>query len=109
MIVPPIDGQEQQHRRAIAQAARSLIDGHGNNGGTLTIGSTDVSTVVADPRVGTDSIITLMPTTAAAATEAGSGSLYVSVRGDGTFTVVSSNAAASRVFDYTVAATGHSS
>jgi len=114
MISPPINDEEGKHRRALAQAARSLIDGHGNNAGSaaagtgITIASGATSTVVTDPRVGTDSIIVLMPTTAAAATEYGSGSLYVSARGDGTFTVTSSNTAAERLFDYAILATGHS-
>lgn len=107
MIVPPLYGEDAEHRRALGQAARELIDGHGNNGGTIAIASTDTSTVVADARVGTDSVIVLVPTDAAGATEFGAGSMYVSSRGKGTFTIVTSATAAIRSFTYAVLATGY--
>ena len=108
MIKPPLLAEATAHRRQLAHSVGELIDGHGNNGGSFVIASTDTSTVVADPRVGLDTVIVLMPTNAAGATEYGAGTLYVSARGAGSFTVTSTATAAARNFDYAVLATGYS-
>lgn len=107
MIKPPLSGQESTHRRQLAMGLSQVIDGQSNAAGSFVIGSTDTSTDVADLRAGIDSVIVLMPTNAAAATEFGSGALYVSTRGAGTFTVTSTATAASRTFDYAILGTGH--
>ena len=108
MIKPPTTGEEIATRRRNAQAIGEVIDGHGNNGGSFVIASTATSTAVTDLKVGPDSIICLMPTNAAGATEFGAGTLYVSARGQGTFTVTSLGTAAARNFSYAILATGHS-
>jgi len=109
LVAPTAWHNEIEHRRRLAAAINGTIDGRGNNGGSVTITSTTTSTVVTDTKVGADSVIYLMPTNAAAATEFAAGTLYVSARGNGTFTITSSNAAASRTFDYAILATTHSS
>ena len=109
LVAPTAWHNEIEHRRRLAAAINGTIDGRGNNGASVTLASGATSTAVTDTKVGSDSVIYLMPTNAAAATEFAAGTLYVSARGNGTFTITSSNAAASRTFDYAILATTHSS
>lgn len=88
----------------VINAVNRLINGKMNIRGTVTL-PTDASTttVVDDPRVGPESIILLMPTTAAAATEYVTGSVYISSRDTANkqFTITHSNSGvAARTFDY---------
>lgn len=85
-------------------AINRILNGKINIRGTVTL-PTDASTttVVDDPRVGPESIIQLMPTTAAAATEYVTGSVYISDRDTANkqFTITHSNSGvAGRTFDY---------
>tara|TARA_R110000772_G_scaffold4094_9_gene14497 strand:+ start:1932 stop:2282 length:351 start_codon:yes stop_codon:yes gene_type:complete len=101
---------EKEQLRRLADAVNSTIDGSGNNAGSVTLAENVTTTVVADKRVGVDSVIVFMPTTVSAATEFGLGKMYISARpGDGTFTITHENLTATdRDFDYAVLATTHS-
>ena len=69
---------------------------------TVTITNSATSTAVSDFRVGPDSVILFMPTTAAGATELASGSMYVSARAKNTFTITHTSGTATRSFAYVV-------
>ena len=84
--------------RRIANSVNSLGDGRSNAVGSVTLAESTTTTVVTDPRVGTDSVISLMPTTANAAAEAP----HIAVDA-GTFTITHANAATTdRTFSYAV-------
>lgn len=107
--VPVTWRDEVEHRRKLAEGVNGLIDGRSNNSGTFTLTENDTTTTVTDGRVGTDSIILWMPTTANAAAEIAVGGMYVSARGDGTFTVThANNAQTDRDFSYAIIATSSS-
>jgi hypothetical protein len=98
----------RDHRRKIADAINGVMDGRTNNAGTVTLTSSAVSTQVSDNRVGTDSVIVFMPTTANAAAEIGAGTMYISARGKQTFTIThASNGQTDRDFTYAVLATSY--
>lgn len=99
------DGAE--HRRMLAGGINGLIDGRSNNAGTFTVTASAATTAVSDPRAGTDSVIVWMPTTANAA--AAISGMYVSARGNGTFTIThANNAQTDRDFVYAIIATSNS-
>lgn len=85
----------------IVQAIRDLFAGRSNAVGTLTITPNAATTVVTASNCSIDSRVTITPTSAAAATEYGAGTCYVSAKGAGTFTVTHSNSATTgRTFDW---------
>lgn len=77
--------------RRIVQAIRELFEGRSNAVGTVTLTAGAASTVVTAINCGPDSVVMLMPATANAAADFGSGNLYVSSVGAGTFTVAHPN------------------
>lgn len=92
-----------EHLRLLADALNGILDGRQNNIGTFTLTSAAASTDVADRRVGTDSVVTWMPTTGNAAAEVGNGTIYVSAVTAGQFTVThANNAQTDRTFKYEV-------
>ena len=89
--------------RRLADAVNQLGDGRSNGFGAVTLTASSATTAVTDRRVGTDAVITFMPTTANAAAEVGAGGMYVSARGAGTFTIThANNAQNDRTFAYSV-------
>lgn len=94
---------EIQHRRLIAQWMREAHQGHLGNVGTVTLSTSVAATTVTDFRVGPNSFIGLMPTTANAAAEVGGGTVYISSRSAEGFTIAHANTAtADRAFVYCV-------
>lgn len=92
---------EQQHRRLIAQWMREAHQGHLGNVGTVTLGTSTAATSVVDFRVGVNSFIGLMPTTANAASAIAA--TYVSSRSAEGFTIShANNATNDRTFVYCV-------
>ncbi len=75
----------------IVQAIRDLAEGRSNAVGTVTLTANAASTAVTAANCGPDSRVFLMPTTANAAADFGSGSLYVSSVSAGTFTITHPN------------------
>ena len=102
--IPPIDQPDDvEHRRLIAAAVQGLFDGRSNNFGSVTLTANQATTVVTDKRVGSSSKLFLFPKTANAATDFGSGNMYISSVGKETFTITHTNDAnADKTFDYIV-------
>ncbi len=85
----------------MARAINNILKGKTNNVGDVTLTANAASTVVTDPRVGYNSVVTLSPTTSNAA--AAIGTTYIATYGDGTFTIThANNAQVDKVFKYTV-------
>ncbi len=94
---------EQQHRRNIATYLREAHQGHLANVGTVTLGTGTAATSVVDFRVGPNSFVGFMPTTANAAQEVGAGTLYVSSRSAEGFTIAHANSTtADRAYVYCI-------
>lgn len=92
---------EIQHRRAIAQWMREAHVGHLGNTGSITLSVGVATTPVVDTRVGNNSFIGLMPTTANAA--AGAGTTYITSRSAEGFTIAHANTAtADRAYVYCI-------
>jgi hypothetical protein len=98
----PVDyPDEKEHRRLIAEGVRELFDGKIRAIGTVTLTANDTTTTLADLRIGPDSVIVLMPTTANAA--GGLGTTYISARGKQTATLTHANASTTdRTFAYAI-------
>lgn len=91
--------------REISNVVNRLLNGKINSTGTLTLDTGTASTAISDINVTVGSYINFMPTSADAATELGSGAMYVSSRDKATFTVSHSTSTAStRTFVYVVLA-----
>ena len=65
--VSPYDDDEGRHRRSLAAVLNNVLSGKMNNTGSLTITANAASTTLTDSRIGANSVILLMPTTANAA------------------------------------------
>lgn len=66
----PIDWYEAaEHRRKIAEVANQAMQGKTNNTGSFTVAASVSTTTISDPRIGPDSVLTLMAKTANAAAE----------------------------------------
>lgn len=87
-------------QRDTSDVVNNILAGKLNAVGTFTVTNSATTTVVADYRVGKESVILLMPTTSYAAAELTT--TYVSTRAKNSFTVTHPNAATSRIFDYAV-------
>jgi len=83
----------------IALAVNQILKGRQNNViADVTLRANQATTVITDPRLGVDSVLEFMPTTANAA--AVQGSIYVTARGTGTATINHTNSAtADKTFD----------
>lgn len=99
--VPPFLADPVEWMRQMALAINLIIDGRSNAIGDVTLTASQSSTVVTDLRVGTDSRIFLMPTTANAA--AALATSYIDVVGKQTFTIKhANNAQTDRTFKYSI-------
>jgi hypothetical protein len=89
--------------RQVAAVVNRLAQGKLNCTGSVTLTPDAASTVVIDPRATATSVILLMPVSANAAAEIGNGTIYVSARDKGAFTLVhADNAQTDRAFDYVI-------
>lgn len=87
--------------RRLAGAIGEIADGRSNGVGSVTLDDGATTTVVADRRIGTDTVISFMPTTANAAAEVGAGGMYVGTVTEGSFTIThANNAQTDRTFTY---------
>ena len=85
----------------IVRAIRELFEGRRYTTGTVTITANAASTIVRHLNFGVDSVPHLVPTTANAAAEVRNGTLYVSARANGSFTLThANNAQTDRIFLY---------
>ena len=89
--------------RQVAAVVNRVAQGKLNCTGSVVLAANTPTTAVNDARVTAASVILLMPTTANAAAWLGSGTLFVSARGKGSFTLThASNAQTDRQFDFAV-------
>jgi len=97
----PYEEDEEHHRRQIAGVIFQLLNGKTNNTGTITLTAGAGSTAVTFDKAGSNSKITLSPTTSNAA--AAIATTYVSAKGKKTFTLThANNAQTDRIFDFVV-------
>lgn len=93
--------QSQADPRRIVNSLNRMAEGRGDNSDTLTLTAGAASTTIAQPFVSEFSTILLFPRTANAAAELGAGTVYVSAKANGSFTLAhANNAQADRTFDY---------
>lgn len=89
--------------RTIRSALLLLFRGKTNNTGSFTCDTGAASTVVSDEKCSPSSTIYYTPTTANASAEVGAGTIYISAKADGSFTVTHVNSATTgRTFDYII-------
>ena len=94
--------QSQDWLRLIASIVENTVNGKTNNTGEVTLQASAASTVVDNILCNENSAVLIVPTTASAATENASGSVYV-VAGDESFTIHHVNSVtADRVFKYII-------
>ncbi len=89
--------------RQVAAVVNRVAQGKLNCTGSVVLAAGAATTAVSDARVTASSVILLMPTTANAAVEAGNGTLFVSARDKGGFTLThANNGQTDRWFDFAV-------
>ena len=89
------------HLRVVSQALNNTIDGKLNSTGNVTLSASATTTTLTDARVGSNSIILFMPTTANA--NSAKDDLYVSARADGSATLThASSSNTDQTFGYFV-------
>ena len=99
--VPSALDDQPQWLRLIASAVNNMLQGKLLCTGTKTLTANAATTTLTDSRIGANSFISFMPTTANAA--AALGGLYVSARADGSATLThANNAQADKTFTYLV-------
>jgi hypothetical protein len=86
-----------------ALAISELASGRSNAFGTVTLTANAASTAVTDANFAAGSVPSFTATTANAAAEIGAGTMYVSARANGSFTIThANNAQNDRTFLYAV-------
>lgn len=88
-VAPIVNPHAEEHRRQIAIVLNNSLDGKLNSTGSITLSANATTSTLADRRLGIDSVISFMPTTANAS--AGITSLYVSSQGKQTATLTHAN------------------
>lgn len=99
--LPPIleDTNSYEFKTWLSDLWRSEVE----SAGSVTLTANSATTVVSDAKVSQQSRIFFFPTTANGAAEIGAGGMYVSSKGDKTFTIThANNAQNDRTFDYVV-------
>ena len=94
--VPLSMPDQGQHIRLISNVLNNTIDGKLNSTGNVTLTASATSTTLTDARIGANSIILFMPTTA-------KDNLFVSARANGTATLThASSSNTDQSFGYVV-------
>ncbi len=97
--LPPTDFTDRQ----VSEVVNNILDGKVNSTGVFTCTASAASTQVTEDRAGSDSVILFMPTTANASAEFGNGTIFISARAKGSFTVThANNSQTDRTFGYCV-------
>ena len=88
--------------RAISEVVNNLVEGKSNNTGIITLAaSSATTTIIYDERIGYNSIILLMPTTANAASSLTN--VYVSAKTNGNATLThSANTNTDKTYGYII-------
>jgi hypothetical protein len=100
--VPLDHEEEEEHRRILSEAVNNILEGKINPLGSVTLTANSTTTTMTDRRIGPNSVIIFMPTTANAKSE---GAPWVSARAttENTCTLNhSSNSALDLAFDYCI-------
>lgn len=85
----------------IVRGIRDLFEGRRNTTGSVTLTQNVATTTVTHTNFGAASVPILTPMHANAATEVGNGTMYISARANGSFTITHANSAtANRTFAY---------
>lgn len=99
--VPLSMPDQAQHLRLISNVVNNTMDGKINATGSITLTASATSTTLTDARIGANSIILFMPTTANGNTA--KANLYVSARADGSATLThASSTNTDQTFGYVV-------
>ena len=94
---------EATNPREISLVVNNILNGKINSTGSFTCTASATTTAVTDERAGKNSIILLMPLSANSATEQGNGTIFVSTRADGSFTVThANNSQTDRLYGYVI-------
>jgi len=88
-VAPIVNPMADEHRRQIAIVLNNSLDGKLNSTGSITLTASATTTVLADRRLGIDTVMSLMPKTANAS--AGITSLQVTSQGKQTATLTHAN------------------
>lgn len=100
--IPVYEPDEDAHRKRIGEWAKEVMKGKLNDVGSVTLATGTTTTTVQDSRVGVNSFIGMMATTANAASAAALGSLFITTT-DSAFTITHNNSAsADKTFRYCV-------
>lgn len=87
--------------RRLADAINAIVKGRLDSKGSVTLRPNETTTTVAAQSVAAGSTVGLMPRTANAAAEIANGTLWVSAKANGSFTIThANNAQTDREFDY---------
>src|ERR1700760_1299363 len=98
-----VPGINETDLKKIVLALQQLAAGRSNAVGSATLATGASTTIVPAPNCAIGSTPILTPATAAAATELGNGTMYVSAVANGSFTITHANSAtAGRTFLYAV-------
>lgn len=86
-----------------ALSISELASGRSNAVGSVTLTANTTTTTVTDSNFASGSVPKLEPTTANAAAERGNGTMYISARANGSFTIThANNAQTDRTFIYAI-------
>lgn len=97
----PKEGEIKDLVRRIADAVNNILRGKTNNTGEVTLTANTTTTTLEDIRIGINSVLTLQPTTANAATA--KANVYFGSPGDGSVTLThANNAQTDRTFKYAI-------
>tara|TARA_R100001591_G_scaffold2176_1_gene5425 strand:+ start:22 stop:348 length:327 start_codon:yes stop_codon:yes gene_type:complete len=83
--VPVTMPDQAQHLRLVSTTLNNVMDGKINSTGEITLRASQTTTTLEDARIGGDSVIVFMPTTANGKTA--ENDLFVSARASGTATL----------------------
>ncbi|EJN13426.1 hypothetical protein PMI42_03282 [Bradyrhizobium sp. YR681] len=98
-----VPGITETDLKKIVLAIQQLAAGRSNAVGSVTLATGASSTTVTTANCAAGSVPILVPASANAATEVGSGTMYVSAVANGSFTITHANSATTgRVFLYAV-------
>lgn len=88
-----------EHVAQVARVTNELMQGKLNITATVTLTPNADSTTITDARISASNAVVLVPVTASAATEAGAGTVYVSLQTNGSAVIAhANNATADRTF-----------
>jgi len=101
IVIPPVHANEVEHRRLLSQGVNSLFDGKINSVGSVTLDAGTNTTTLIDLRIGVNSVILLMPTTATAATANAAG-IYITTTAESATITHNNTADLDKTFQYAV-------